>query len=258
VLRAGSPDAQIGASVDLSPMTPVSNSEADLDATRRMDGLRNRFYLDALLSGSYPADVLADLSHVTDFGHVHDGDLAVISEPGTFLAINYYMRHYVAAPQAGQEGAGPAWTGSEDVRLVHAGHPVTAMDWEIDPTGLSEILLRIHQEYPSIPLFVSENGAAFDDTIGPDGRVDDDARVAYLDAHLRACHQAIAGGAPLSGYFAWSLLDNFEWAEGFSKRFGIVYVDYATQQRTVKASAEWFAQVIQRHGLDAERSPDAE
>lgn len=258
VLRASDASAQVGASVDLSPMTPLRQTEADLDATRRMDGLRNRLFLDALLRGSYPDDVLADLAHVTDFGHVRDGDLSVISEPGTFLAINYYMRHYATAPEPGQDGAGPAWTGSEDVRLVHVGEPVTAMNWEIDPTGLSEILLRIHQEYPAIPLYVTENGAAFEDIVGPDGRVKDDARVAYLDAHLRACHQAIAGGAPLSGYFAWSLLDNFEWAAGFSKRFGIVYVDYATQQRTVKASAEWYAQVIQRHGLDAAPDADAE
>lgn len=225
---------------------------------RRTDGLRNRLFLDAVLRGSYPADVLADLAPVTGTDHVRDGDLACIAQPGTFLAINYYQRHVAAAPQPDTKGIGPAWTGSEQVRFVRTGAPVTAMDWEIDASGLSEILLRIHRDYPPLPLYVSENGAAFDDSVGPDGRVVDSARVAYLDGHLRACHQAIAGGVPLGGYFVWSLLDNFEWAAGLSKRFGIVYVDYASQQRTQKASAGWYAQVIRRNGLDSAYGLDAE
>lgn len=251
-VRAADPGAHVGIALDLSPMTPASDSDPDADAARRMDGLRNRLFLDPVLRGTYPGDVIADLSRVSDFGHVRDGDLATIAAPTTFLAINYYLRHQVAAPLADEPGAGTAWTGSEDVRFVRAGRPVTAMDWEIDASGLTEILLRIHREYPAVPIYVTENGAAFDDVIQADGRVDDQDRVAYLDGHLRACHQAIAGGVPLSGYFAWSLLDNFEWAEGFSKRFGIVYVDYATQQRIPKASARWYAQVIQRNGLEAE------
>jgi beta-glucosidase len=254
-LRAADAAAEVGIAVDLFPTSPASNTAADADAARRMDGIRNRLFLDALLRGRYPEDVVADLAMVTDLGYVHDGDLATIAAPGTFLAVNYYHRNVAAAPLAGSPGtggAGPAFAGSEDVRLVGAGRPVTEMGWEIDPTGLAEILLRIHRDYPSIPLYVTENGAAFRDVIGPDGRVDDPGRTAYLEAHLRACHQAITSGAPLNGYFVWSLLDNFEWAEGFSKRFGIVYVDYATQQRIPKASAEWYAQVIRRNGLDAE------
>ena len=249
-IRAADPGADVGISLDLCPISPASDSDEDAEAVRRMDGVRNRLFLDPVLRGAYPADVIADLAGVCDFGHVRDGDLATISTPGTFLAINYYQRNVVAAPQPDEGGAGPAYPGSEDIRFVKAGRPVTAMGWEIDASGLSEILLRLHRDYPAIPLYISENGAAFDDEVQADGRVNDDDRVAYLDGHLRACHQAIADGVPLSGYFVWSLLDNFEWAEGFSKRFGIVYVDYATQRRIPKASAGWYARVIQRNGLD--------
>lgn len=257
-LRAADPGADVGIALDLVPVTPASAAPGDTDAARRVDGVKNRLFLDPVLRGSYPEDTLAELAGISDFAHVRDGDLAIVSEPGTFLAINYYQRHVAAAADPDQPGIGDAWVGCEDIRFETTGRPVTEMGWEIDASGLSEILLRIHREYPPIPLYVTENGAAFADNIGPDGQVRDSDRVGYLDAHLRACHQVIAGGAPLNGYFAWSLLDNFEWAAGFSKRFGIVYVDYATQQRTPKASARWYSRVI-RHGiLESVPSPDAE
>jgi beta-glucosidase len=126
------------------------------------------------------------------------------------------------------------------------------MDWEIDAPGLVEVLRRIHAEYPALPLYVTENGAAFDDEPDADGRVDDLDRVGYLDGHLRACYQAISEGVPLRGYFAWSLMDNFEWAWGYGKRFGIVYVDYASQRRVFKASGAWYAGVTRRNGLTAQ------
>lgn len=248
-LQAAQPDVQIGLAPNLYAVSPVTDTEPDADAARRIDGLANRFILDPVLRGQYPADVLADLTGagVTDLGHVRDGDLATIAQPGTFLAVNYYSRYVVAA---GTEPRLPSeWPGSESVRFVKRGWPVTAMGWEIDAAGLSETLLRLHQEYPPLPLYVTENGAAFEDSVDPDGQVSDPDRVAYVDSHLHACHDAIAAGAPLGGYFIWSLLDNFEWAEGFSKRFGIVHVDYSTQQRTPKASAAWYTQVIRRNGL---------
>jgi beta-glucosidase len=145
-----------------------------------------------------------------------------------------------------------SWPGSEDVRFLKRGVPVTAMDWEIDAPGLVETLTRVHRDYPTLPLFVTENGAAFEDTVDADGAVRDPDRVAYLDAHLRACREAIALGVPLGGYFAWSLMDNFEWAHGYSKRFGMVYVDYPTQRRIPKSSAEWYAGVTRRNGPDAQ------
>src|SRR5262249_15361452 len=123
------------------------------------------------------------------------------------------------------------------------------MDWEIDAPGLSEVLQRVAREYPAVPLYVTENGAAFHDEVGVDGSVNDEDRRAYIDGHLRACHQAIEAGTPLRGYFAWSLMDNFEWAWGYTRRFGLVYVDYRNQRRTPKASAHWYSGVIAQHGL---------
>ena len=139
-----------------------------------------------------------------------------------------------------------------NVRMVSRGLPTTATGWEIDDAGLLEVLTRVHRGYPEIPLYVTENGAAFDDAPDRDGRVRDPERIAYLEAHLGACHEAINRGVPLRGYFAWSLLDNYEWAHGYTKRFGLVYVDYETQRRIPKSSAAWYADVIRRGGLTAE------
>jgi len=248
-IRSAGPTSEVGLAPNLYAVSPETDSEADADAVRRIDGLANRIILDPVLRGSYPEDVLADLAaaRVTDLGHVQDGDLATIANPGTFLAFNYYTRYVVGA---GTEPQLPsAWPGSEQVRFVSRGWPVTAMGWEIDSRGLTETLLRLHRDYPPLPLYVTENGAAFEDTVDASGQVDDPERIAYLDAHLRASHEAIAAGVPLRGYFIWSLLDNFEWAQGYSKRFGIVHVDYPTQQRTPKASAGWYTEVIRRNGL---------
>ncbi|MER7332245.1 MULTISPECIES: GH1 family beta-glucosidase [unclassified Micromonospora] len=255
-LRAARPAAEVGVTVNLYPVTPASDAPADVDAARRIDGLANRFFLDPLLRGSYPADLMADLARVTDFGHVRDGDLATIATPLDLVGVNYYSRHVVAAPVAGAEPepywrAPSCWPGSEDVRFVTRGVPVTDMDWEIDAPGLVETLRRVREEYTDLPLYVTENGAAFVDAV-VDGRVDDVDRVAYFDAHLRAAHEAIEAGVPLRGYFAWSLMDNFEWAWGYTKRFGMVYVDYDSQARIPKSSARWYAEVIRRNGLAAQ------
>jgi beta-glucosidase len=255
-LRAARPEAQVGVTVNLYPVTPATDTPGDRDAARRIDALANRFFLDPLLRGAYPADLLADLRQVTDFGHVRDGDLAVIASPLDLVGVNYYSRHVVAAPV---EGVAPepywrspsCWPGSEDVRFVTRGVPVTDMNWEIDAPGLVETLRRVHEEYTDLPLYVTENGSAFVDEV-VDGRVDDADRLAYFDAHLRAAHEAITAGVPLRGYFAWSLMDNFEWAWGYTKRFGMIYVDYESQARIPKSSARWYAEVIRRNGLAAE------
>ncbi|MFC4585911.1 GH1 family beta-glucosidase [Sphaerisporangium corydalis] len=256
-LRAQGPGARIGGSVNLYAITPASQDEADLDAARRIDGLQNRFFLDALMKGSYPEDVIADLSEVADFDFVQDGDMETISTPFDTLMVNYYSRFTVsgkpggaASAAAAPTGAGSPWPGSEQVSFVNGGRPVTSMGWEIDDIGLLEVLQRVARDYPGIPMVISENGAAFDDVLA-DGAVDDQERLAYIDAHLRTCHTAIEAGIPLKGYFAWSLMDNFEWAWGYGKRFGLVHVDYATQLRTPKASALWYADTIRRGGLSA-------
>ncbi|MBG0829907.1 beta-glucosidase [Planomonospora sp. ID67723] len=252
-MRAQRSDSRIGGCVNLYAISPQTGSEADLDAARRIDGLQNRFFLDALLKGEYPADVLQDLGAMADFAR--DGDLAVISAPLDMLLINYYSRFTVSGVPGGAASAaaaptdtGSPWVGSEHVSFVNAGRPVTAMGWEIDDSGLHEILLRLTREYPRIPLVISENGAAFDDVM-TDGAVSDPERLAYIEAHLRTCHAAIEAGVPLEGYFAWSLMDNFEWAWGYGKRFGLVHVDYETQRRVPKESALWYADTIRRGGL---------
>jgi beta-glucosidase len=181
------------------------------------------------------------------------------------LGINYYSRHVLAAPLPGDDGTldwrggGQAtpYPGSEGVRFVKRGFPVTAMDWEIDAPGLTEVLTRVAAEYPCVPLYITENGAAFADEVGPDGVVHDDDRRAFFDGHLGACLDAIAAGVPLRGYFAWSLMDNYEWSWGYTRRFGLVYVDYRDQTRIPKASAHWYADVIRRHGLADTAPPDA-
>ncbi|MDT0268297.1 GH1 family beta-glucosidase [Streptomyces sp. DSM 44915] len=238
---------QLGLTVNLYPVDSVTDSDADRDAARRIDGLMNRIFLDPVLRGSYPEDVVADLAPVLDFGHVRDGDLAVVNTPLDFLGVNYYTRHVVRAGTA--SGAPSTWVGSEDVEFVKRGLPVTAMGWEIDPDGLYETLTRVWREYDAPPLYVTENGAAFDDVVDADGRVRDEGRRAYLEGHFAAAHRALSEGVDLRGYFVWSLLDNFEWAYGYSKRFGLVHVDYETQVRTLKDSGRWYAEITRANGL---------
>jgi beta-glucosidase len=255
-LRAARAETRLAVTLNLYATAPHTPSPADAEAERRIDGLANRLFLDPILLGRYPADVVEDLRGVTDFGHARDGDLEIICTPLDALGINYYSRYVVGAsldgaqPRSHWRGA-LCWPGSEDVRFVDRGLPVTDMNWEIDADGLVETLRRVHAEYPELPLYITENGAAFADE-PVDGRVDDPDRASYLDAHLRACRGAIESGVPLRGYFVWSLMDNFEWAWGYAKRFGITYVDYPTQARVLKSSARWYADVIRRNGLVAQ------
>ncbi|GAA5069515.1 beta-glucosidase [Thermocatellispora tengchongensis] len=256
-MREQSASSAIGGCVNLYAISPQTDSEADLDAARRIDGLQNRFFLDALLKGRYPQDVLEDLAKVTDTSaFILDGDLETINAPLDMLLVNYYSRFTVSGTPGGAASAaaaptdsGSPWVGSEHVSFVNGGRPVTAMGWEIDDAGLLEILTWVAREYPAVPMVISENGAAFEDVLTPEDSVHDAERQAYIDAHLRICHQAIAQGVPLRGYFAWSLMDNFEWAWGYGKRFGLIYVDYETQRRIPKDSALWYAETIRRGGL---------
>jgi beta-glucosidase len=281
-LRAADPEVQVGITLNLYAVSPASDDPADVDAARRVDGLQNRIFLDPVLLGHYPEDVLQDVEHLGGLGEVRDGDLALINAPLDFLGVNYYTRHVISAgdgvmaenanvtdagipegigvcetkdgptpdrptaeqPVPAESAQASPWVGSEHVRGVFRGLPRTEMDWEVDPDGLHEVLVRLRDEYPPVPLLITENGAAFDDRVSEDGAVHDPRRVAYLDAHLRACHRAISDGVPLRGYFVWSVFDNFEWACGYDKRFGVVHVDYDTQQRTPKDSAGFYSQVL--------------
>jgi beta-glucosidase len=182
-------------------------------------------------------------------GVVADGDLDIIAAPIDFLGINYYFRQHVAAGSGAQDSRAvlPALDAH---RVVPPELPTTQMGWPVEPDGLTELLVRLQRDYPTMPpIYITENGAAYDDYVDPEGDVDDEERIAYLDGHLRALHEAIAQGVDVRGYFCWSLLDNFEWAEGYSKRFGLVFVDYPTQRRIPKASSRWYADVVARNGL---------
>jgi beta-glucosidase len=229
-LRSRVPDAQVGITLNLYPVEAAEGRRGE-DAVRRIDGLSNRWFLDPVLRGTYPKDVVEDVAHLTDLSFVQDGDLERVSTPLDFLGVNYYTRHVVAPG---------AYPGSAGVEFVSRGLPTTALGWEIDPEGLQDILTRVTSDYGDLPLVLTENGAAFDDVL-LDGRVHDPERVEFLRSHLDACRRAVLAGVPLRGYFAWSLLDNFEWAEGYAKRFGIVHVDFQTQVRTVKDSGLWYA-----------------
>jgi len=243
ILRGnGGAGTQVGITLNLIPVEPASSAETDLVVARRVDGYLNRWFLDPLYKGSYPEDLL------TFYGEsapaVQPGDMDRIAAPLDFLGVNYYMRSVVQDdPQSLEVQAR---------QVIPDGAEVTEMGWEIFPQGLYELLVRLQVDYDPPVIYITENGAAFPDEATPDGRVWDPRRIAYLDAHLRQAHRAIQDGVPLKGYFAWSLLDNFEWSHGYSKRFGLVYVFYPTQQRLFKESGHWYRQVIERNGIIGE------
>ncbi|MDX2406728.1 GH1 family beta-glucosidase [Streptomyces microflavus] len=235
-IRAASSDARVGIVNNLSPIEPASTSEADLAAARRADGHINRWWLDPVLGRGYPQDMV-ELYGVEL--PVQPGDLETIAAPLDWLGLNYYFRQIVTADPSGRA---PGFT---QVPVTGARH--THMDWEVYADGLEQLLLRLTEEYGVERIYVTENGSAFQDTVAADGSVHDPERVRYLEEHLAACARAVAKGAPLAGYFAWSLLDNFEWAYGYDKRFGLVHVDYATQRRTVKTSGRRYAELVREH-----------
>jgi beta-glucosidase len=222
-LRGDGARAPIGIVLNLSPVQPASDAPQDVAAARLEDGRLLRWYMDPLFGRGYPQDVLDHLG--ADAPRIEAGDLATIAAPMDFLGLNYYSRTVV--------GAHGHWD------PVKAGREVTDMGWEVYPQGLTELLLRLRRDYPVPPIYVTENGSAFTDRL-EDGRVHDAARTRYLESHIGAVREAMRQGVNLAGYMVWSLLDNFEWASGYAKRFGIVYVDYATQQRTLKDSALWY------------------
>ncbi|GAA3399114.1 GH1 family beta-glucosidase [Streptomyces roseoviridis] len=249
-LRAALPaGSEISLTLNLHAVRAHTGAPEDLDAARRIDAVGNRVFLDPVFHGTLPEDLVRDTAPVTDWSFVRDDDLRTASAPIDSLGINYYSPTVVAA---GSSPAPSPWAGAErHVRFLPAPGPRTAMDWPVDADGLHELLVRLRDDLPGVPLVITENGAAYDDYADPEGRVKDPERVAYLRAHLAAVHRALDDGADVRGYFLWSLLDNFEWAYGYSKRFGIVHVDFATQRRTFKDSAHWYAGVIARGGLEA-------
>ncbi|MGN6561539.1 MAG: GH1 family beta-glucosidase [Thermomicrobiales bacterium] len=242
---------QVGITLNLAPALPASESAADEDAARRMDAHLNRWYLDPLFGRGYPSDLDPQLSVLQ--GRLADttlaADLAAIAAPLDFLGINYYAPQIVRATPLADNPLGFAPV--TEAELVARGYELTGMGWPVVPDALHDLLLRVQRDYAPPALYITENGAAFPDRV-VDGAVNDPQRVAYLAGHLRAASAASAEGVPLRGYFVWSLLDNFEWSFGYSKRFGIVQVDYATQKRLPKTSAAWYQQAI-----DTNRVPES-
>jgi len=239
-IRANVRDARAGIALSLHPLEAASNSAEDVAATVRHDGLRNRWYLDPLHGRGYPADILARCA--ADAPKVAAGDLEAIAGRTDFLGLNYYFPEIVAHAS----GAAPLET-----RIVaRQGVPRTAFGWEVSPAGLVELVRRIEADYRPGPIYITENGSTWDDVVGADGEIDDAARRDYLIAHLAAVRAAIAQGADIRGYFAWSLLDNFEWAEGYLRRFGLAHVDFESQQRRLKRSGKWYRAFLKHEQQD--------
>ncbi len=275
-LRRRDPEATLGITLNLTVPDPADpDSVGDRDAARRIDGQFNRIFLDPLFRGAYPEDLLADVAGLGLDTVVLDGDLAVIAAPMDLLGVNYYHGESLtkaplpaaeAAPsetvtttaQAAHDSAGrpeaSPFVAADGARSLPRGLPVTGMGWEVQPEGLRRLLNRLQSEYTGpagIPIYITENGAAYPDVADADGFVDDQDRLGFFDAHLRAVRDAIEDGADVRGYLAWSLLDNFEWSFGYHQRFGLVRVNYETQERIPKASGLWYAKVAASNAVPA-------
>ncbi|MBE0669076.1 MAG: beta-glucosidase [Anaerolineales bacterium] len=237
VIRSNSRDSNVGITLNLSPKYPASPSVADRAAATSDDGYLNRWFLDPLVGRGYPQDTVRQ--HGTDMAFVQDGDLEAIAVPLDFVGVNYYTRNIVRSEKVSEAENVP--------QTVFRGDEITEMDWEVFPEGLYKILGRLYFDYNFPVIHITENGAAFVDNVNADGEVDDPERLSYIQRHLQQVHRAIEAGIPVKGYFAWSLMDNFEWGFGYSKRFGLVYVDYKTQKRIVKSSAKWYQQAIEQN-----------
>jgi beta-glucosidase len=236
--------AQVGITLNLSPFYPAEDSEEDRLAAQRGDAFLNRLFLDPLFRGRYPDELQAVFGPVLTF--IQEGDFQIISAPLDFLGVNYYSRVVVRYD--------PQVLLGQASQVQPAGSEYSQM-WEIYPAGLSELLIRIWEQYQPEKILITENGIPVPDGIDFDGRVRDYRRIRYLSDHILQAHSAIEAGVPLQGYFVWSFLDNFEWSYGYQMRFGLVYVDFETLQRATKESGYWYAKVIHENGLDPSEKP---
>jgi beta-glucosidase len=259
ILRAAVPSAKVGITLNLGDHQPGSDHELDVAAARRADGNLNRLFLEPVFHGQYPEDMLEHYAtSVPGFAVVQGGDLELISQPLDFLGVNYYFPSTVVDASRAKEArvAGYRVALTEQFPDLHLrslqtpGRDRTAMDWEIEASGLTTLLVRIRDEYTTVPIYITENGAAFDDYVDPNGQVLDFNRVAYLQEHISAVHDAMDAGVNVQGYFVWSLLDNFEWSYGYSRRFGIVWVDFPSGTRLTKESFRWYRDTIRSNTVE--------
>ena len=258
-------ESTLSITLNLAQVEPASESAADRAAASHVDAIANRIFLEPILRGDYPEQLVEDTRHVTDWSFVRRDDLGIISAPIDQLGVNYYTSARVAGSPADdglgagevrtqgtllRTTAGSTWPGTDLAYTVPMAGPYTDMGWPIDPGGLTRLLVGLHDDYPEMPLVITENGCAYADTVAADGQIHDHERIGYLSRHLAAVRAAIDAGVDVRGYYLWSFMDNFEWAWGYSKRFGIVYVDYDTLERTPKDSARWFRDVVKNNAIE--------
>jgi beta-glucosidase len=246
VLRSNVPQAEITFVIDPVPAEPATDSPEDYQAYRWFDGYHNRWFLDPLYGRGYPADAVADHIRMGNLpaggpDYIQPGDMKVIATSFDAFGINYYRRAVLSAA-SGADTGNPEPSSQPD-----AGH--TEMGWEIYPQGIFDVIMQVHLTYRPPKIYVTENGASYSDGPGPDGHVRDERRTRYLHDHIAQVQRAITCGAPVAGYFAWSLMDNFEWALGYAQRFGLIWVDFQTQQRILKDSVHWYTQVIRANAV---------
>lgn len=249
VLRRNSPGAEVGITLNLSPGIPASPSPEDGDAARRFDGYMNRWFLDPLYRAQYPADVVAEYQEAGRLPHggmafVRSDDLRQIAAPTDFVGVNYYNRVVVRSDRIPEVENRPRTV------AVAPKSEWTDIGWEVYPHGMFEVLMRVHLDYRPAKIYVTENGVSYSD--GPDAakRVADDRRIKFFRDHLLAARRAMAEGVPVDGFFVWSLMDNYEWDHGYTQRFGLAWVDYATQERIPKESAFWYRRVIEQNAVE--------
>jgi len=249
-IRSECSNASVSVVCNLHAILPASDSPADVAAAERLRRVGNDIWTGPMLDGQYPAGLIDETSAYSDWSYVQDGDLDIIHQPLDAFGVNFYSSSHVFADGRTLTqriaDAGPTCWVADDVDFKPPSGPLTAMGWNIDPAALTWLLEDFAKRWPGLPVFISENGAAFDDVATPDG-VHDQKRIEYIDAHIQAVEAAMAAGVPVTGYFVWSLLDNFEWACGYTRRFGLVRVDYPTQQRIPKDSYAWYQDTISRH-----------
>jgi len=228
-------DSEIGTALNLVPSYPASSSKEDIEAASRSDGYSIRWFLDPVFKASYPEDMKKVYKEfIGDFDFIKDGDLQKISIKNDFLGVNYYSRELIEFSQ----------DSVLKFRKIHGNFERTEMDWEIVPEALYDLIMRLREGYIQVPIYITENGAAFDDRVSKDGKVHDNKRIDYLRRHLKKVAELNQKGADIRGYFIWSLMDNFEWQHGYSKRFGIIYINYETRERILKDSALWYRDLI--------------
>ncbi len=224
----------------MNPVYPVSDGKEDMAAAKLYDEYLNKWFADPVLKGAYPAGLVQHLQKMGLLGEIDGRDMEIIRQPVDFLGVNNYYSSFIKYD-------GTLWP--IPTAETATGRDRTQMGWEINPEGIHDLLVGLKRDYGGIKILITENGAAFNDIVNREGKVEDDNRVDYLYRYLAQVHRAISSGVDVKGYYVWSLLDNFEWGHGYSKRFGIVYVDFKTQKRILKKSARWYRDVIRNNGF---------